>query len=83
MQIGFYSEERFYEFESIPKRTRYPQNCFIFNKLLVDSVKNPHLLSTIKKDLLLEYIREDMGDPLLAEFTLENFPAETSKVTLI
>lgn len=56
MKIGFYSEERFYEAESLPKRTRYPKNCFIFNKLLVDSVLNPQLVSSIKKDLLLEYI---------------------------
>lgn len=40
-------------------------------------------MSTIKKDLLLEYITKDMGDPLLAEFTLDNFPAEANKVTLI
>lgn len=50
----------------MPKRTRYPKNCFIFNKLLVDSVQNPHIISSIRKDLLLEYITDEMGDPLLA-----------------
>ena len=57
-------------------------NCFIFNKLLVDSVLNPEIPSTVKKDLFMEYIN-DVDNQLAAEFMLEKFPEETKEVTLI
>ena len=83
MKIGFYDNERFYEAESLSKRPKFPVNCFIFNKLLVDSVLNPELRSTVQKDLFMDYIKEDIEDPLKHKFFLDKFPDETKEVTLI
>ena len=41
-------------------------NCLIFNKLLVDSVLNPELPSTIKKDLMMDYVNPDTENMLAA-----------------
>ena len=42
--------------------------------MLIDFTQNPSLIKTVKKDLFLEYINENVEDQLLAEFILKGFP---------
>jgi hypothetical protein len=64
--LGFYAEERFYESDALPKRTKTPENCFLYSRLLIDFAQNPSLIRTIKKDLFLEYVNENLEDQFLA-----------------
>lgn len=69
-----YNGERFYEAETLSKRSRGPQNCFIFSHLLIDFHDNPSMMETVKKELILEYVKNTEVDQLLSEFVLANFP---------
>lgn len=82
-QLGFYNEERFYESDAVTKRTKAPENCFLYSRMLIDFVHNPSLIKVIKKDLFLEYINDNLDDQFLAEFILKNFPKETRELTLL
>ena len=81
--VGLYNEERFYEAETFAKRSRTPTNCFIYSHLLIDLHSNPSLLSTVKKDLLLEYINDEENDQMMAEFVLKGFPEGEDRVSLM
>jgi hypoxia up-regulated 1 len=83
MQLGFYLGERFYESEAIPKRARFPKNCFLYSNLLIDAYANPSLLNQMKQDLFLENIPSDIKNPLETEFHLQEFPTSIEKITLV
>ena len=42
--------------------------------MLIDFAQNPSFIKTVKKDLFLEYINENVEDQFLAEFILKGFP---------
>lgn len=82
-QLGLYGQERFYEADTLTKRSRGPSNCFIYSHLLIDLHDNPSLIEVVKKDLILEYIKNFSVDQLLAEFVLTGFPEGEDTVSLL
>lgn len=42
--------------------------------MLIDFANNPSIIKVIKKDLLLEYVNENIENQFLAEFVLKGFP---------
>jgi molecular chaperone DnaK (HSP70) len=81
--MGIYREERFYEADTLTKRSRGPANCFIFSRLLIDLHANPSALEQVKKELILDYLQHPESDQLLAEFILEGLPEGTESITLM
>ena len=72
--MGIYNQERFYEADTLTKRSRGPSNCFIYSRLLVDLHDNPSQIERVKKELILEYIQNPDSDQLMAEYILSNMP---------
>ena len=81
--MGIYQAERFYEAETLTKRSRGPSNCFIYSKVLIDLHNNPSQLERVKKELILEYIQHPESDQLMAEFILSGMPEGTESITLL
>ena len=81
--MGIYREERFYEADTLTKRSRSPSNCFIYSRALIDLHKNPSQLERIKKELILEYIQHPDSDQLMAEFMLSGMPEGTESLSLL
>lgn len=80
--MGIYNEERFYEADTLTKRSRGPNNCFIYSRLLVDLHQNPTELERVKKEFILEYLQHPESDQLLAEYVLSSMPEDSNGISL-
>jgi hypothetical protein len=75
--MGIYNQERFYEADTLTKRSKGPSNCFIYSRLLVDLHQNASELERVKRELVLDYISQPENDQLMGEFILKGLPEGT------